>query len=119
VPSATVAETLSALEAVIAGVKNMEDLIRERGKDPFRTQRVLSYRYIEGLPGILEIRAPRGRGLPYRLSRLVTSQGWNIHSGRLGQWADNASAALYLTKQDGTLLTAHEVEAAMEERETV
>jgi [protein-PII] uridylyltransferase len=110
---------MAALEAVIKGSKQMEDLVLERGKNPDRTQRVLSYRYIEGLPGILEVRAPRGRGLPYRLSRLVTGLGWNIQSGRLGQWADNASAALYLTKRDGSALSAAEVDAAMEERETV
>lgn len=119
VPAATATETVAALQAVIRGDRVMEDLVRERGKNPDRTQRVLSYRYIEGQPGILEVRAPRGRGLPYRLSRLVTSQGWNIHSGRLGQWAENASAALYLTKQDGSALSSAEVRAAMEERETV
>ncbi|HVT14203.1 MAG TPA: HD domain-containing protein [Fimbriimonadaceae bacterium] len=119
VPSATAADTTSALLAVISGERNMEALVRERGKDPDRTQRVLSYRYIEGNPGILEIRAPRGRGLPFRLSRLVLRHGWNISSARLGQWADNASAALYLTKQDGSAPSKAEVDAAMLERETV
>lgn len=119
VPSATAAETTAALRAVITGEKSMESLVRERGKDPDRTQRVLSYRYIAGLPGILEIRAPRGRGLPFRLSRLVSGYHWNIQSARLGQWADNASAALYLTRPDGSELPASEVEGAMRERETV
>jgi [protein-PII] uridylyltransferase len=119
VPSATAAETYSALEAVITGSRQMEALVRDHGKDPDRTQRVLSYRYIEGNPGILEVRAPRGRGLPFRLSRLVSRHGWNIQSARLGQWADNASAALYLTGPDGAELAASEVNAAMRERETV
>jgi len=113
VPAATAAEALSTLRRVISGERAMESLVRERGKDPDRTQRVLSYRYIEGLPGILEIRAPRGRGLPFRLSRLVARHGWDIQSVRLGQWADNASAALYLTRADGSALPASEVEAAM------
>ncbi len=119
VPSATAAETSSMLTKVITGEKNIDALVSERGKDPDRTQRVLSYKYIEGLPGILEIRAPRGRGLPYRLSRFVSSHGWNILSARLGQWADNASAALYLTRSDGSLLTSADVELAMNEREAV
>jgi [protein-PII] uridylyltransferase len=119
VPAATASGLISALGDVIAGRREVDSFVRERGKDPNRTQRVLSYKYIEGLPGILEVRAPRGRGLPFRLSRLVTGQGWNIQSARLGQWADNASAALYLTRADGSLLTGAEVEAAMLERETV
>lgn len=119
IPAATAAELSSALQAIIAGDRKMEALVLERGKDPDRTQRVLSYRYIQGNPGILEVRAPRGRGLPFRLSRLVSRHGWNIQSARLGQWADNASAALYLTKEDGSALTGSEVEAAMRERETV
>ncbi|MFI5386892.1 MAG: HD domain-containing protein [Fimbriimonadales bacterium] len=119
VPAATAAETVAALDSVISGSRDMEGLVREHGKDPDRTQRVLSYRYIEGLPGILEIRAPRGRGLPFRLSRMVAVHGWDVQSARLGQWADNASAALYLTRADGTILPVAEVEAAMQERETV
>jgi [protein-PII] uridylyltransferase len=119
VPSATASGVVSALNDVIAGHREVGSFVRERGKDPDRTQRVLSYKYIEGLPGILEVRAPRGRGLPFRLSRLVAGQGWNIQSARLGQWADNASAALYLTRSDGSQLTGGEVEAAMLERETV
>lgn len=116
VPTATASETSSALQSVLCGERSLEALVRDRGKDPDRRQQVLSYRYIEGLPGILEIRAPRGRGLPFRLSRLVAQHGWNIQSARLGQWADNASAALYLTKGDGTALPEREVEAAMRDR---
>ncbi|HTQ09011.1 MAG TPA: HD domain-containing protein [Fimbriimonadaceae bacterium] len=112
-PGATAAETSAMLEAIVSGNRDMDSLVRERGKDPDRTQRVLSYRYIEGSPGILEIRAPRGRGLPFRLSRLVARHGWNIQSARLGQWADNASAALYLTRADGAPLSVAEVDAAM------
>lgn len=116
VPAATASELVASLSRILSQETTVEDVLRTRGKDPDREQRVLSYRYFEGTPGILEVRAPRARGLPYRLARLVAQRGWNIQSARLGQWADNASAALYLTRGDGSALTGSEVEAAMAQR---
>lgn len=118
VPAATASELLTSLGRILSRETTVEEVLHAHGKDPNLDQRVLSYRYIEGTPGILEVRAPRARGLPYRLARLVAQRGWNIHSARLGQWADNASAALYLTKGDGSELYGAEVESAMAPRPT-
>ncbi len=116
---ATADLAMSQLRGVLDGSQAVEDLLTKNGKDPTREQRVLNYRFIEGNPGILEIRAPRGRGLPYRLCRWIATQGWNITSARMGQWAENASAAVYLTRGDGGELTAQEVDAAFEQRQTL
>lgn len=113
VPVATARQVSAAILDVIKGNVDVGDLLRSKGKDPSRNQSVLQAVFHPAeapLPGILEIGAPRGRGLPYRLSRLIAAQGWNIVSARVGQWAGNATAAFYLLGPDGRSLTAPEVE---------
>jgi len=113
VPSATAKQVTAALLDVVEGRQSVEKILESRGKDPARTQRVYSYTYVEGAPGIIEIRAPRGRGMPYRFSRLIADQGWNIVSARVGQWAGNAAAAFYVLGPAGEMLTRAEVESSL------
>jgi [protein-PII] uridylyltransferase len=113
VPPATCTQVSKAILDVVEGRKTTEDVLHSRGKDPWRDQQIFTYSFVEGTPGILEIRAPRGRGMPYRFSKLIAEQGWNVVSARVGQWAGNATAAFYLLKQDGSPLTRSEVEAAL------
>lgn len=115
-PAATIDEVLYQLRAILTNEAEVDDLLRRKNKDPDREQRVLSYRYLPGTPGILEIQAPRGRGLPFRISRWVARQGWNITSARLGQWAEKASAALYLVGPNGTELSTEVVNQAVQAR---
>ncbi|AIE87113.1 HD domain-containing protein [Fimbriimonas ginsengisoli] len=113
VPAATTKQVSAALLDVLEGRKTVEEILEARGKDPFRVQRIFTLTYVEGTPGILEIRAPRGRGMPYRFSRLIADQGWNVVSARVGQWAGNAAAAFYVLGPTGAPLTQEEVHRAL------
>ena len=83
------------------------------GKDPDRAQQYYQFSYLEGNPGILEFRAPRGRGMAYRLSRIIARQGWNILSARVGQWAGRGAAAFYILGQSDRPIAKSEVEQAL------
>lgn len=113
VPNATRAGVSSAILSVLKGEKKTEDILRERGKDPDRDQEVFSYTFIAGSPAVLEIRAPRGRGMPYRFSRLIAAQGWNTFAARVGQWADSGAATFYIGGQDGKTLSKGEIDAVL------
>jgi [protein-PII] uridylyltransferase len=105
VPAATVKRVSGALLDVVEGRTTVEEILKSKGKDPFRKQRVFSYDLIESTPSVLEIRAPRGRGMAFRLSRLIAEAGWNVASARVGQWAGNAAAAFYLLDKNGQGIT--------------
>ncbi len=111
VPTATVNQVTASLLDVIEGREDVEQLLLRRGKDPSRKQQILKHSFVEGIPGILEVRAPRGRGMPYRFSRFIAEQGWNIASARVGQWAGSATAAFYLLGPSGEALDKLDVEA--------
>ena len=114
VPSATMKQVTGGILDVVEGRKNIDDLLIQRGKDPSRTQKILKHTFVEGAPGILEIRSPRGRGMPYRISRLISAQGWNVVSARVGQWAGTATAAFYLVGPGGEALSKVEVDRVMD-----
>ncbi len=113
VPPATSRQVAAALRRVIEKQEDVEDLLRAHGKDPDRMQEHFSFAYHDGQPGILEIQAPRGRGLAYRMSRLIARQGWNIVSSRIGQWAGRAAAAFYIVGPDGEPIPSTQVQAAL------
>ena len=115
VPKATIAQVSRALMDVITEEKTVEDILTAKGKDPRRRQQIFTYNYISGNPGILEIRAPRGRGMAFRFSRLFTARGWNIVAARVGQWAGNGAAAFYLTDDAGSALSSETVRGALED----
>jgi [protein-PII] uridylyltransferase len=113
VPAATTKQVSAALLDVLEGRKDVATIMEARGKDPSRDQRIYTYTYVEGTPGILEIRSPRGRGMPYRFSRLIADQGWNVVSARVGQWAGSAAAAFYVLGPNGAPLSREEVDRAL------
>ena len=115
VPTATMKHVTSAFLDVIEGRKPIDELLIQKGKDPSRTQHVFTHTFVEGSPGILEIRSPRGRGMPFRLSRLISAQGWNVTSARVGQWAGTATAAFYLLGSGGEPLTKDEVSSVLDQ----
>jgi [protein-PII] uridylyltransferase len=84
------------LIAVLTGQTSLDDLMIKRGKEPQRKQQVLALEIIERDPLIIEVRAPKGKGLAYRLARVISAQGLTILSARLGQWAGSASAGFYV-----------------------
>jgi len=113
IPGATLRAVSDALRAVVRGERTADDVLRARGLDPERRQEIFRWNYAEGVPGILEVRAPRGRGMPYRMARLLAGRDWNVVSARVGQWAGNAAAAFYVVKPDGTAIARDEVAAAL------
>jgi [protein-PII] uridylyltransferase len=113
VPQATAQQLNAAVRDVVTGERTVEELLTRRGKDPNRNQRYFQYTYHLGAPGILEVRADRGRGMPYRFSRLIAEEGWNIVSARVGQWAGSAAAAFYVLGPGGRALDREEVNDAM------
>jgi [protein-PII] uridylyltransferase len=112
-PTATANQLIATLKSCLEGKKHYEQVLQERGKDPERTQESFSYTYVEGSPSILEIQAPRGRGMAFRLSRLIASRGWNISAARVGQWAGQGAAAFYLLGAGNRRISRKEVDAAM------
>lgn len=113
VPYATTRQLSSSLLKVLTGELDVSELLRQRGKDPDRDQQFYQYTFHEGSPGIIEFRTPRGRGMAYRLSRLIAKQGWNIVSARVGQWAGRGAAAFYITGQGDKPLKSEEVNDAL------
>jgi len=111
--SATSKILKSALTSVLNGSLDYETFLRDKGKDPGRKQNHFSYTFLEGNPAILEVQAPKGRGMAYRLSRLIAGRGWNITAARVGQWAGRGTAAFYLQAGDGHKLGKGEVERAL------
>ncbi len=104
VPASTAARLVRTLTGVLAGVQSVEEVMRTAKKDPDLPQNVLTANYIPGNPGIIEIQAPRGRGMAYRLARQLSSHGINILSARVGQWAGTGTAAFYVSGKDGAPL---------------
>ena len=101
VPTASAARLVRTMSDVLAGAATIDDVMRAAKKDPDRHQQVLTYQYIEGDPGIVEVHAPRGRGMAYRLARQLSAQGINILSARVGQWAGSGTAAFYVSGPGG------------------
>lgn len=115
VPQATLKRVSAALLAVLEGNEVVEELLESKGKDPYRVQPIHSYTYLEGSPGVLELEAPKGRGMPYRISRLIADCGWDIVSARIGQWAGRAAATFYLLRLDGEPLGREEIDRGLKE----
>lgn len=103
-PPGTASHVEDTLKKVITGASKVDDVLRAHGKNPERHQEILHVNYVEGNPGILEIRAPRGRGMAYRVSRLLAGKKWNVVTARVGQWGGNAAAAFYVVDQDGNAI---------------
>lgn len=112
IPAATARLVETELSAVLEG-RSVDDLLRKNGKDPEQRQRVFHHAFIPGDPAIIEIRAPRGRGMAYRLSRLLAEQGWNVLMARLSQWAGQGAAAFYVTGPGHAPLAAEAVERVL------
>lgn len=114
VPAATYAQVAHKVVDVLSGAVELQKVLAEKRKDPDRKQQQFKYTFHEGNPGILEVRAPRGRGMPYRFSRLLAARGWSILSARVGQWAGSGAAAFYIETKDGQPVLRAEVDEALQ-----
>jgi [protein-PII] uridylyltransferase len=117
IPPATERQLTDSMLRVLRGETGYEALLQARGKDPEGKQQSFKYTFLEGSPGILEVQAPRGRGMAYRFSRLIAEQGWDITAARVGQWAGRGAAAFYLFGPGQRALSMQEVEAALRSQE--
>lgn len=90
-----------SLRSVLSGETTRAELMTRLGKDPDRRQQFFQLNVVERDPVIVEIRAPRGRGLAFRLSQAINRAGLSILSARLGQWAGTASAGFYVVDPNG------------------
>lgn len=101
-----------ALRRVCSGEITADDYVRSRGKDPSREQELFRWTTRAGRPTIIEVQAPRGRGMAYRMSKHISRQGWNILAARLGQWAGQGAASFYIEHPNGSPVTPAEIEQA-------
>jgi len=90
----------------------VEELLERHGKEPKRKQQLLKYAFQEGIPAILDIETPLGRGMPYRVSRMLAENGWNVEFARIGQWAGRAVARFYINLPNGRKLCIEDIERA-------
>lgn len=123
VPSATMAQVSRDLQAVLLQENDAFALLAQKGKDPHRMLEVDTFTYQENRsgidgPGVLELRCPRGRGLPYRISSFLARQGWMILTARLGQYAGKAASAFYLLDKTGRAPSLEAVRQAFESLRT-
>ena len=112
IPAATLKRVSEALRAVAKEERDTDEVLRARGLDPLRRQSFLRWSFTPGTPGVLEIRAPKGRGMPYRVARQLAAHEWNVVSARVGQWAGNAAATFYVIGPNGAALTREDAAAA-------
>lgn len=112
-PDAVGRRLASSLLNVIQGSASVDEILRSHGKDPDRQQEQFEFILIPGAPAILEIRAPNGRGLGYRMSRWIAQQGWNIVSARIGSWAGRGAAAFSIVHPTGEEITEDEVNRSL------
>ncbi|MBL8048072.1 MAG: HD domain-containing protein [Chthonomonas sp.] len=96
VPSGIATQVENSLRKVLSGQLPLDILMQSKGKDPNLVQKVLKVTLKPGEPAILDVRAPQGRGMAYRISRAIAGAGWEILAARVGQWADHAVAAFYV-----------------------
>lgn len=115
-PDATARDLKEDLRAVLANDVTVDNLLRGKGRDPSMRQRDYRWTYEPGSPGILEVQAPPGEGMAFRLARLIASQGWNIQSARVGQWGGRAAATFYVTGPDHAVITSEQVNLALNAR---
>jgi len=116
IPQATAARFIQGLLAVLSGDRTVEEILTEHGKDPNRRQEDFRWQFVPGDPAILEFTAPRGRGMPYRLSHMILREGWNVLAARVGQWAGNGTAAFYVERHDGEPIGQDQVERALTQK---
>lgn len=110
-PSATGRRLEKTLKEVMAGETSSYDMLDKSGKEPDRMQQFLAVEVQGENPYAIEIRAPRGRGMAYRIARVIAAQGWDITGARVGQWAGQGAATFYIKTDEN--LTESDVQAAL------
>lgn len=115
-PEATCRRVIATIQGVLDGEVTLETVFENSGKDILRDQEQATIQFVEGRRSMLEIRAPKGRGLGFRMSRWITSQGWNIRDARFGQWAGRGAATFVIETSLGQPVTREAFESARQAR---
>lgn len=110
-PAATSRRLDKTLREVMAGTTSSFEMLDKSGKEPDRMQQFLAVEVQGENPYAIEIRAPRGRGMAYRIARVIAAQGWDITGARVGQWAGQGAATFYIKSDED--LTESAVQAAL------
>lgn len=113
VPRGSGQRIADVLKDVLEGNRSADEVLRAQGKDPSRVQRELSYTLFEGEQARLEVRAPQGRGLAFRVVKRLSQAGFDITAARFGQWAGQAAATFYLRQSSGSAIDRPTIEAAL------
>ena len=59
---------------------------------------------------VIEIRTEDTPGLLHYLTRVISEQGFNIHSARIATWGYEARDAFYISTRDGGKLSLDDLE---------
>ncbi|MHB1000388.1 MAG: [protein-PII] uridylyltransferase family protein [Armatimonadota bacterium] len=99
----------SELVSVLLGKIDIESLMSRYGKN-MRGEVVLqNMQVMSNLSDrhtVIEIEADDQPGLLYKLTKAISSVGWDIHSARVSTWGNKARDAFYVTAKDGSKLDA-------------
>lgn len=112
-PPAKAARLEKLLRQVLLGEEEVYKLLRDSGKDPVRQQEYFDLTFKAGQPATLEVKAPRGRGLAYRMANRITKLGWTILGARVGQWAGAGAASFSLLGPQGKGLSQADGDEAL------
>ncbi len=105
-------EVQDTLRQVLLGETGTGALLQQRRKE-IKEQAIYSATIDDGASerfSLLEVSAPDERGVLYRLTRIISQLGWNIHAARLSVWGSRARDAFYITAPDGEKVPRADVE---------
>ncbi len=106
------AEVQDSLRHVLLGETGIGALLQQRRKE-IKEQAIYSATIDDSASerfSLLEVSAPDERGVLYRLTRIISQLGWNIHAARLSVWGSRARDAFYITAPSGEKVPRAEVE---------
>jgi [protein-PII] uridylyltransferase len=113
VPKNLSAAISASLSLCLRDEAQLHNLLREKHKDPDQKQHFLTYRFLPGDPSVIEFETPIGRGMPYRVTKMLAKFEWNVQVARVGQWAGRAISRFYVSKPGG-ILSEEDVASAIE-----
>jgi [protein-PII] uridylyltransferase len=105
-------EVQESLRRVLLGEVGIGALLQQYRK-PLKEQSIYSATIDDTSSdrfSLLDVSAPDERGVLYRLTRVLSSLGWNIHAARLSVWGSRARDAFYVTDTDGRKIPADDVQ---------
>ncbi len=105
-------EVQDGLRHVLLGETGIGALLQQRRKE-IKEQAIYSATIDDNASerfSLLEVSAPDERGVLYRLTRIISQLGWNIHAARLSVWGSRARDAFYITGHDGEKVPRADVE---------